>query len=591
IGITKSDSYSTVIQDFLLDPETHPGEWAIIGETNPEYLDATNIGILLPDGQILWCHDTKDAQLFDPVTGAKTLLPPSSSFQGCAGPSLLTDGRVILFGGQKSQNFTDATKMVKTFDYTTLTWDTLQPMNEFRWYPAVSRLTEGDLLVIGGGQPPNAQRTATCELFDIQAEVTTYTDSVAQPNEFSPTALLFTGEVLATWAPCQLYNPVTQEWRTTGNFVQPDRGFPGHSDHSLVVLPDGRALAIGCRSSPNPVMGEIYNPNTETWSLTANLYPVRDMPEVVLLPDGRVFVGGGHLLQPDTFPSDPVQNNVKLCDLYDPVRDSWRRLASWEHFKEYHATTLLLPDGRIVTTGGTNIAFTNPTSYDIEAFSPPYLFRGVRPQIVTLSSTDLYRGQTVTFDIFPQTALTEAVLIGTQAVTHWIDGGIPRLLRLPFTQTGTQVTATVPADPDSALLGWYIFFAMVDDIPSEGVIVRVLESTPGVDEEIYANPFGFYLYQNSPNPFHSTTTIRYILPAVSNQQSAFSRKGIVQVHLAVYDITGRLVVTLVNKSQESGVYQVQWDSRIPESGVPSGIYFYRLKAGDLSATRKIVILR
>ena len=63
------------------------------------------------------------------------------------------------------------------------------------------------------------------------------------PSEFSPGALLTTGEVLITWSPPQLYDVTSGQWRATGNFVQPNRGWPNHSDHSTVVLADGRVLA------------------------------------------------------------------------------------------------------------------------------------------------------------------------------------------------------------------------------------------------------------------------------------------------------------------------------------------------------------
>jgi hypothetical protein len=70
-------------------------------------------------------------------------------------------------------------------------------------------------------------------------------------------------------------------------------------------------------------------------------------------------------------------------------------------------------------------------------------------------------------------ALGAVVLIGTSSVTHWVDGGVPRLLRLPFVQSGNVVQATVPVDSNLAPVGFYILFAMVDDVPSVGRIVRV----------------------------------------------------------------------------------------------------------------------
>ena len=52
--------------DFELDPESHIGQWDIIGTTAPEFLDATDIAVLLPDGNLYFCHDTTDPILFDP---------------------------------------------------------------------------------------------------------------------------------------------------------------------------------------------------------------------------------------------------------------------------------------------------------------------------------------------------------------------------------------------------------------------------------------------------------------------------------------------------------------------------------------------
>lgn len=70
-------------------------------------------------------------------------------------------------------------------------------------------------------------------------------------------------------------------------------------------------------------------------------------------------------------------------------------------------------------------------------------------------------------------AITSVVLIGMSAISHWMDGGVPRLLHLDFTQVSSMVTADVPADLVVAPIGYYLLFAMVDDIPSEGRIVSI----------------------------------------------------------------------------------------------------------------------
>lgn len=474
-------------RNFSLSPETHQGAWNIIGNTSPEVLDATDIAVLLPSGQIFYCHDTEDPILFDPVTGAKSFPSGSSLESGCMNGSLLPDGSVIFVGGQDGDqpgNFVLAVPWVKRFLQATDSWQRLADLQHSpgRWYPGMTRLADGSFLVMGGGQCCNAARTDTAERFDLATRTWSYTGSMLNAAEFPPSALLYTGEVLITWSPPQLYNPTTGQWRLTDNFNQPNRSWPGHSDHSIVVLEDGRVLAIGVLKGPNnnTVMGEIYDASTETWSLTSNPGLVRLQTEVVQLPDGRVFVGGG---ETEANPP-PVPNSlgiVKWTDLYDPATNSWRRVADMNWFREYHAVTLLVPDGRVVTTGGTRIKFqVGPTSDDIEAFSPPYLFRGVRPEITSVSTTTPTRGGQLSLGIAPDTQITSVVLLGMQTTTHWVDGGVPRRLVLPFQQIGSTVTATLPTDPNVLPLGHYMVFAMVDDIPSEAVILQVLEQVPAV---------------------------------------------------------------------------------------------------------------
>jgi hypothetical protein len=143
--------------------------------------------------------------------------------------------------------------------------------------------------------------------------------------------------------------------------------------------------------------------------------------------------------------------------------------------REYHAMTLLVPDGRVLTTSGTGDQATGPApEASIEAFEPPYLFRGVRPQIEALSTTDFVRGSTVTLRFSRTRAPTAAVLVGTGAVTHWMDGGVPRLIELPFEQAADELAITLPSPPAELPAAHYILFLMVDDIPSAGRIVRVL---------------------------------------------------------------------------------------------------------------------
>jgi predicted GH43/DUF377 family glycosyl hydrolase len=112
--------------------------------------------------------------------------------------------------------------------------------------------------------------------------------------------------------------------------------------------------------------------------------------------------------------------------------------------------------------------------------------------------------------------------------------------------------------------GWGIFSsAQKISITITGIIDRL------------GTPTQYALGQNYPNPFNPTTTIKFELPKASH------------VSLSVYDILGREVSVLVNERREAGVHEVKFDG----SNLASGVYFYRLRAGDFVTTKRLLLLR
>ena len=88
-------------------------------------------------------------------------------------------------------------------------------------------------------------------------------------------------------------------------------------------------------------------------------------------------------------------------------------------------------------------------------------------------------------------------------------------------------------------------------------------------------PAQFALDQNYPNPFNPVTTIAYALPTASD------------VSLAVYDVLGRRVAVLVEARRAAGRHMARFDA----SGLPGGVYVYRLQAGSFIATKSLVVLK
>ena len=128
--------------------------------------------------------------------------------------------------------------------------------------------------------------------------------------------------------------------------------------------------------------------------------------------------------------------------------------------------------------------------------------------------------------------------------------------------------------------------SLLSDLGPEGAIdsflVRVIGEefgiSIGIDEEKLTNsqtPSNFSLGNNYPNPFNPETVIEYTLPIRS------------EVNINIYNLRGQEIARLVNERQEVGYHKVKWNA----SNFASGIYFYRLQAGDFVLTRKMVLLK
>jgi hypothetical protein len=113
------------------------------------------------------------------------------------------------------------------------------------------------------------------------------------------------------------------------------------------------------------------------------------------------------------------------------------------------------------------------------------------------------------------------------------------------------------------------------------LVVRVLESSDvGEGADGPNAPQTFTLFQNQPNPFNPETQINYYLPRAC------------QVKLTIYNLLGQTLRVLFDSYQEAGMQTLIWNGKDNQSvSLSSGIYFYRLQAGDLVQTRKMSLLK
>jgi hypothetical protein len=139
---------------------------------------------------------------------------------------------------------------------------------------------------------------------------------------------------------------------------------------------------------------------------------------------------------------------------------------------------------------------------------------------------------------------------------------------------GQEATIGIEYDPISSGLSYNCDDGNPANRLQNGLAIKWSLTTTAADDPINI-PSEFALDQNYPNPFNARTTISYILPAES------------KVRVEVADILGRIVDVLVDDRQAAGRHQVTWNA----DSMPSGVYFYRIKAGDFSQARKMMLLK
>jgi hypothetical protein len=192
-----------------------------------------------------------------------------------------------------------------------------------------------------------------------------------------------------------------------------------------------------------------------------------------LLADGKVLVTHGS--------AGAGFNNeaagVRDAELWDPDQETWTTLAAESVVRTYHSTALLLPDGRVLSTGSGDAAGgTDQRSAQI--FTPPYLFApsgqlAVRPSI-TSAPTHLSYGQQFSVETPDAAQVTRGSLIRLSSVTHSMNE-TQRILPLSFSSSGgSSLVATAPANAILAPPGPYMLFLLNGDgVPSTAKMLLV----------------------------------------------------------------------------------------------------------------------
>jgi len=247
----------------------------------------------------------------------------------------------------------------------------------------------------------------------------------------------------------------------------PSRLFGAREYGSAVMYDDGKILYAGGSRTTNTAETIDLNVAQPVWKWTGNMANARRHLNLTLLPTGEVLATGG--VGGTTF--NDLSKPVRAAEIWNPASGQWTTLASSSIVRGYHATALLLPDGRVLHAGSGDGAGA-PNQLNAELFSPPYLSRGARPTISSAPSSVAYGSQ---FRVLtPQAgAITRVSLIRLGAATHAFDEN-QRFQRLTFTADATGLTVTTPESRNRTPPGHYMLFILNgNDVPSVARIIRI----------------------------------------------------------------------------------------------------------------------
>jgi hypothetical protein len=409
------------------------------------------------------------------------------------------------------------------------------PMKYGRWYPSLVTMPDGKVTVFSGvtkllksSQLGQVRRTET---FDPATE--TWTENyVGDESEtalplFSRLNLMPNGKVLfngvgqnfgpngtdaeeVTFNFQKMYDPATKKWEIVGPALMGSRGSASqvmlplkapYNEGSIITfggtlgIPPGVALATNLSTVTTVTRdGKVSNRETK-----GQLNNRRWFHDGTVLPDGTVLATNGG--DKDSLQMPGYEIAVRQAEIYDPAKDTWKPVASAARDRHYHETATLLPDGRVLSGGMSSVATmyghrrdqsygffaNNEKDSSFEIYSPPYLFRGARPEI-DFAPAGVAWGSNFDITMKGTDDIGSIALIRTGSPQHGLDTDI-RSVELEFTQQGNKLSAAAPPDGVIAPPGYYYLFVNKKSdkglIPSVAAIVRVgdLVGAQGLSEK------------------------------------------------------------------------------------------------------------
>ena len=382
------------------------------------------------------------ASFYDPASGRVEAGPDMNAARWYATATTLPDGRVLLQGGRGDTN-ADAALTPEILDAGT--WTDLPGATSFEAYGLVGEERRWWY--------PRAFVDADGRVFTI-SHSTMFTLDPANGGD-----LVFHGDM-------------------------PD-GHRGGASSSAVMYAPGMILQVGGGAESNSIGGPglasaaIIDITSGVPIVTpvAPMKHARHWANATVLPNGQVLVNGGSGV------NNELVDVAHPAEIWDPATRAWRVVAAEARPRLYHSSSVLMPDGRVYSGGG---GAPGPVAnLDAQFYAPPYLFDSAgapraRPTIDAAPSALAYGAD---FELAATGDVRRVTLVKTGATTHSFNMD-QRFLELDFDTDGNLATVRAPASPNLATPGYYLLSVVdADGVASESRIVSLLNDTAPGDVE------------------------------------------------------------------------------------------------------------
>jgi len=428
---------------------------------------------ILPTGKIIFYDQFGAFRQLDPVSGVISVVPKPWQNSFCGSMSMLSDGRLFVSGGGGGEPKL-AIEHAAIYDPFNSTVTALPDMASKRWYNTTITLPTGDIFTAAG-----AGYTSPTEVWESSTNTWRQLPDLVGPTYLFPRLFVAPNGYVFDAGPADETYYFDTSGRGDKIFVA-DTIAGYRLKGSALMYDTGKVLAVGGSTVATGIAFntaetiDLNSPNP-VWKSTGSMkYNRKDMT-LVLEPNGKVLAVGG-------IPGPYSDGQVLPTEEWDPQTGQWTVKASIGTTRGYHSTSLLLPDARIINGGA------KQSSYQI--LTPGYLQNGPRPTIATAPS-ELTLGDE--FDVTSNDAsvITHLNMIRMASTTHAVNYD-QRILKLPFVTHGQTMHCTLGTNPNVAIPGYYMLFALnAHGVPSIAKIIQI-------KQKVIAPPSLFTARASSP---------------------------------------------------------------------------------------------